>query len=344
MSIQDNTINESVAPPSSVLVTGGTGFVGAYVIRDLLGQGYKVSALRRKTNLPHFIDASLLEQVCWLDGDILDPIALADAMTGVDAVIHSAAVISFNPDDRQRMFHVNIEGTANVVNAAIENNVKRFVYVSSVAAIGKSSNGSLLNEKNNWQENKLNTNYAISKHSAEMEVWRGIGEGLNAVIVNPSTVLGYGDWHNSSSALFRNIYEGFPWYSNGATGFVDVEDVSRAIVRLLATNIHSERFILNGDNWSYRRLLETIAEGFNKRKPYREATPFLAGMAWRIEKLRSLITGKRMLLTRESAMVGRGNTRFDNRKIREALPGFTFTDLEETIKKACDRYASNKQL
>ncbi|HUQ66629.1 MAG TPA: NAD-dependent epimerase/dehydratase family protein [Flavitalea sp.] len=326
-------------PPSTVLVTGGTGFVGSYVIRDLVREGFKVKALRRKRVVPFYIPAEILRDVQWIDGDILDTYLLDEAMQNADAVIHTAGKVSFQEKDRNELFNINVEGTANVVNAALQNNIRRFIHVSSVASLGKRNNGSMVNEESTWQENKLNTNYAVSKYYGEMEVWRGIAEGLNAVIVNPSTILGYGDWNSSSNALFKNAYNGFPWYTNGVNGFVDIEDVSCAIVKLLATNISSERFILNGDNWSYRKLFNTIADSFGKKRPYRRATPLLSAVAWRLEKLRSFFTGKKVILTKEAAKVALSNTNFDNHKILDALPGFTFTNLEQTIKKACVRYA-----
>lgn len=330
--------DEGIRPPATVLVTGGTGFVGAYVIRDLVLAGYTVKAMRRKPALPFYIDDSILRKVEWIDCNILDTAGLEEAMENADAVIHSAALVTFSGKQSDELFSTNIEGTANVVNAAVEKKIKRFIHVSSVASLGKRKNGSVVNEESKWQENKLNTKYAVSKYYGEMEVWRGIAEGLEAVIVNPSTILGYGDWNRSSSAIFKNAFDEFSWYSNGVNGFVDIEDVSRAIVSLLATNIRSERFILNGGNWSYRKVLNTIADGFGKKRPHREATPFLASVAWRLEKLRSFITGKNVLITRESAKIAQSNMNFDNSKILKALPGFNFTDLEQTIQKACDRY------
>lgn len=326
---------------STVLVTGATGFIGAYVTRDLVRAGYRVKALRRKPGYPSFIGQEIFDKVEWIDCDVLDIVGLEEAMTNTNAVIHSAAKVSFWKKERDELLKVNIEGTANIVNAAIQNNIQRFIHVSSVAAIGRKKDGTIVNEDIKWADSKLNTTYATSKHRSEMEVWRGIAEGLNAVIVNPSTVLGYGDWNSSSSAIFKNVYENFPWYSNGVNGFVDVEDVSAAIVSLLSLDIHSERFILNGDNWSYKKLFDTIAGEMGKRKPRKEATPFLAGIAWRIEKLKSIITGNKPLLTKETAKIARSNTRFDNNKIRAALPGFEFTPLEETIRKACSNYLSN---
>lgn len=339
MNIQPlNRNGHPVLPPSVILVTGGTGFVGTYVIRDLIAAGYKVKALRKTSPIPTYLNASVFGEVQWLDGDVMDPVGLEDSMIGTDAVIHTAAKVSFHENDRDEMFNVNLEGTANVVNAALEKNIKRFIHVSSVASLGKRKDGTIVNEDNKWIENKLNTNYAISKHYGEMEVWRGIAEGLPALIVNPSTILGYGDWNSSSCALFKNVYKGIPWYTNGVNGFVDIEDVSRAIVMLLATNIQSERFILNGENWSYRKLLNTIADGLEKKRPYKEATPILASMAWRLEKIRSLFTGRKAMITRESAKISRSNTNFDNSKILRSLPGFSFTKLDETIKNACAKY------
>lgn len=301
-------------------------------------KGYRVSAIRRSDKLPAFIPAVIFKDVEWIDGDILDTNILENAMEGIDAVIHSAAKVSFVATEQQSMFKTNIEGTANVVNAALLKNVKRLVHVSSVASLGRTANGETVTEKKQWEDSNINTNYAISKYNAEMEVWRGIGEGLNAVIVNPSTILGYGDWNNSSCAIFKSSYNEFPWYSNGINGFVAVEDVARAIVLLMESDISNERFIINGDNWTFRQLFNAIASAFGKKQPHREATPALAAIAWRIEKVKSLFSGTPPLLTKETARVAQTATYFDNSKIRSALPGFAFTPLDECVKNACNHY------
>jgi nucleoside-diphosphate-sugar epimerase len=337
--------NHDPAPGiSSVLVTGGTGFVGAYIIRDLVKSGYKVKALRRNMNVPLFIDPAVMDKVEWFHCDVLDILGLYEAMQDIDAVIHSAAIVSFDSADRETLLSTNIEGTANVVNAALDSKISRFIYVSSVAAIGKSLKGEVIRESTKWQENKYTTAYALSKHHAEMHVWRAIAEGLNAVIVNPSTVLGYGDWNASSSRLFKNAYEGFRWFPGGSTGFVDVEDVSAAILRLLTTNIHSERFILNADTWSYKKLFDTIAEAFGKKGPSMKATKLMAAMAWRLEKVLSLVTRKKPLLSRETALISQTNNVYDNSKILAALPGFAFRRLDETIVRACEQYKNQNRL
>src|SRR5882757_4792125 len=239
------------------LVTGGTGFLGAYIIKELVEKGHTVRAIRRSDTVPFFIPADIWKKVEWIPGDILDLVGLEEAMEGVDAVIHAAAKVSFAGRDRRELFHSNIEGTANMVNMALIKNIRRFVHVSSVGALGRTAHGERVTEEKKWTDSKLNTSYAISKFYGEMEVWRAIGEGLPAVIVNPSTILGYGDWNTSSCAIFKNIYREFPWYSNGINGFVDVVDVANAVVALLESNITGQRYILNGDNWSFRQLFNS---------------------------------------------------------------------------------------
>lgn len=237
------------------------------------------------------------------------------------------------------MYHVNIEGTKNVVNAALEQGVKRIVYISSVAAIGRKLSGNTVNEKAQWEDSRLNTHYAISKFKAELEVWRGMAEGLEGVILNPATVLGFGDWNQGSSGLFKNAYKEFKWYTNGVNGFVDVEDLARAAVLLTQSDITEERFIICNDNWPFRRLFDTMADHFNKKRPSKEATPFLSELAWRLEKFKSFFSGKKPLLTRESAKVANSHTRFDNSKLLKAFPAFKYTPLEQTIARACARYS-----
>ena len=321
-----------------VLVTGGTGFLGAYIIQNLVANGSEVSALRRSSNPPFFLSPSTIDKVKWIQGDVLDVVSLSEAMEDVDSVIHSAAIVSFTSKDRHQMYKVNIEGTANVVNAAIENNIKRFVHISSVAALGRKINSELVSEDRKWEEDKMNTNYAISKHKAELEVWRGFAEGLEGVILNPSTILGFGDWHQSSCSIFRNAYKEFAWYTNGINGFVGVEDVAEAAVQLLYSNLTEKRFIVNSENVSFRELFDVIAEDFDKKKPHREATKFIGSLAWRWEALGSFISGKKPLLTRETAKVAHCQTSFDNSALLKALPLFAFTPLKLVVKNACEKY------
>jgi nucleoside-diphosphate-sugar epimerase len=322
-----------------VLVTGGTGFLGSYIIKELVEKNYPVRATRRRTSkFPFYIPAEIFKKCEWVEGDILDIVSMEEAMEGVDTVIHSAAMISFHKGDRKQMYQVNIQGTANVVNVALEKNISRFVHVSSVAALGRSKMGGHVNEEKEWQGNNTNTHYAISKYRSEMEVWRAIGEGLNAVIINPSTVLGYGDWNTSSCRIFKTIYDEFSWYTTGSNGFVDIEDVAKATVLLMESNISEHRFIASAENWSFQQLFNTIADGFGKKHPHRKATPFLGSIAWRMERIKSLFADSKPLLTKESARVAHSNTFFGNAKLLKAFPEFSFTPLQESIQKACKNY------
>lgn len=327
-----------------VLVTGGTGFLGAYILKELVEKGNRVRAIRREGRAaPFFIPAAINEKVEWVNGDLLDTADLEAAMAGVDVVIHSAGKVSFDSRDRNELFQVNVEGTANVVNIAIESQVKKFIHISSVASLGRTSSGETVSEEKEWEESGLHTTYAQSKYKGEMEVWRGAAEGLDTVILNPSTIIGYGDWNESSCRLFKNVYEEFPYYTNGINGFVYVEDVAAAAVRFSQSAVSGERFLVNGENWSYRELFNGIADEFKKQRPTRNATPFLAQVAWRMEKVKSLFTGKPALLTKETARVAGTTTYFDNSKLRLALPDLRLTPLSEAIRISCKQYLAVPQ-
>jgi nucleoside-diphosphate-sugar epimerase len=321
-----------------VLLTGGTGFLGAYILKNLIEKGFTVRATRRSAALPFFIPSEILEKVEWVDADVLDVVSLEDALEGVWAVIHAAAIVSFDRKDRDKMYQVNVEGTANVVNCAVESGVKRLIHVSSVAALGRTSRKEMVTEEKKWEDNSSNTHYAISKHHAEMHVYRGFAEGLEGVVINPSTILGYGNWHQSSCAIFKNAYKGFNWYTKGINGFVGVEDVAEATVQLLESDISQERYILNAENWPFQKLFNTIADNFGKPRPAREATKAMGELAWRMESMKAMLTGSKPLLTRETAKVAQSQTSFDNSALCAALPGFSFTPLETVIANSCEKY------
>jgi dihydroflavonol-4-reductase len=328
---------------TKLLITGGTGFLGSYIIKALIEKGYAVRAIRRSNKLPFYIPKEIFDKVEWVDGDILDVISLEEATQGIDTVIHSAAIVSFHKRDREMMYRVNVEGTANVVNAALELNVKRLIHISSVAALGRTMTGGSVNEEKKWEESKANTHYGKSKYKGELEVWRGISEGLTGVVLNPSTILGYGDWNTSSCAIFKNIYEEFKWYAPGLNGFVDVEDVARAVIAILESNINEQRFIVNGDTWAFKKLMDTIADNFGKKRPPKQSTSFLLNLAWRMEKVKSFFSGKNPLLTRETARIAMSKTYFENEKLLKILPGFSYTPLEQTIRQATQKYLEQVQ-
>lgn len=314
-----------------ILVTGGAGLLGKELITRLLNEGKQVRAIYNKTKLDNF-DSKNLEQV---QCNILDVIGLEELMQGVDQVYHCAAVVNFNPKRKQEMFKVNIEGTANVVNAALDAGVKKMVFVSSVAALGRIREDELINETMNWTEETSNSSYGQSKYLAEMQVWRGIGEGLDAVMVNPVIILGPGDWNGGSSQIFKSMYNEFPWYAEGTTGFVDVRDVVKAMIELMNSNITAERFIISAENRSYADVFGLIAKAFGKKPPNKKVTPALAKIIWRLEAIKSYFSGKDPLVTKETAATALAMANFDNSKLKRFLPEFTYRKIEDSITDTC---------
>ncbi len=314
-----------------ILVTGGAGLLGKALITELLLAGKPVRAIYHKTQLADFNDENLQQVQC----DILDVVGLEEAMQGVQQVYHCAAIITFNPKRRQEMFKINIEGTANMVNAALDAGVQKMLYVSSVAALGRLREDKMVDETMNWTEETSNSSYGQSKYLAEMQVWRGIGEGLDAVMVNPVIILGPGDWNGGSSQIFKNVYNEFPWYADGITGFVDVRDVVKAMMQLMNSPVTAERFIISAENRSYDDVFNLIAKAFGKKPPHKKVTRGIAKMVWRLEAVKSYFTGKDPLVTRETAATAMAKVHFDNRKLTRFLPGFTYRKIEESIADTC---------
>ncbi len=314
-----------------VLVTGGAGLLGKELIAQLLHEGRQVRAIYNRTQLTDLTNSNLQQFQC----DVLDVIGLAEAMQGVEQVYHCAAVISFNPRRKQHMFKINIEGTANVVNAALDAGVKKMVHVSSVAALGRIREDVVINESMNWSEETSNSSYGQSKYLAEMHVWRGIGEGLDAVMVNPVIILGAGDWNNGSSGIFKSAYNEFPWYTEGTTGFVDVRDVAKAMILLMNSSISAERFIISAQNRQYADVFNLIAKAFGKKPPHKKVNPFLANMVWRWEAIKSFFTGKDPLLTKETSRTAMAKVNFDNSKLKKHFPAFEYRTIEESVTDAC---------
>ena len=320
-----------------IFVTGASGLVGSHLIKSLLAKDKQVVALYRQT-IPSFEGA---EKVNWILGDILDVVSLTKAMQGVTQVYHCAAIVSFSPKQKQQLFKINIEGTANVVNAALSAGVKKMVYVSSVAALGRIREDKPIDETMNWTPETSNSAYGQSKYLGEMEVWRGIAEGLNAVMVNPTIILGNGNWEDSSTKIFKNVYNEFPWYTTGSTGFVDVKDVAKIMIDLMQSNINAQRFIVSAENKTYQQVFNLIAKGFGKKQPAKKVTPFFAALAWRVEAIKSWFTKNDPLLTKETTKTALAKVTFDNSKLLKHLPNFTYTKIEDTIERVCKELKTN---
>ena len=321
----------------NVFLTGITGLLGNEIAKQFLAKGYTLTALVRdpeKVQNRH-------PGVTYLPGDILDVVSLEEQMRGADYVVHAAAVVSFAPRDRQEMYKVNVEGTANVVNASLAASVKKLCYISSIAAFGRPSFKEMqkmekveIDEDQKWVNSSTNSHYAITKYQGECEVWRGAAEGLKSVIVNPSIILGAGDWQRSSTQLFKYVYNEKPFYPEGYLNYVDVQDVAAAVVQLTESSITDERFCVSAGTVSYKEFFDKIADRFGKKKPWFKVSAGLMGGLWRMEALKSALTGLAPLITRETAKTAQLKIVQKNAKIRETL-GFTFKTLDETLDRVC---------
>ena len=324
-----------------ILVTGGTGLVGAHLLYQICQSETKVRAIKRERSNTNFVRqvfsyytekvGLFFEKIEWVNADLLNISELDLAFQGVTKVYHCAAWISFNPKHKNKMMHTNIEGTANVVNLCLTHHIQKLCHVSSVAAIGCSRDGSSIDENTLWINSPENSYYALSKYHSEMEVWRGIQEGLNAVIICPAIILGPGKWEKGSSMLFKQVWKGLSFYTSGTNGFVDVRDVANGMIQLMEGTIKAERFILCSESIPFKKTFDYIAEALGKKKPHIKVGSFLSAVGWRIAKVISIITRKPPLITKETVLAGNSISVYDNEKIKSRL-NFRFKSVEQSCK------------
>lgn len=314
-----------------VFVTGGTGFLGGHLLHRLIEKGYHVRALYR--SIPNSkILQGIADKIEWIKGDLHDLDALEKGMSGADEVYHSAAVVSFHAEDKEDMFAINQHGTANVVNMALSTGVGRFLHVSSIAALGRKPGSIHVDEDTIFEKNETNTNYALSKFYGELEVWRGIAEGLNAVIANPSIIIGPGNfWDKGTGVMVTKVWNGLSFYPTGRSGWVDVRDVAQGMILLMEGGISGQKFILSAENLPFKTVLEDIALGLGKRRPNRPVTPFLGRLALMGDAFRAFITRSRALITKEALDNTYHQFEYDNRKFLEAFPEFRFNLVQKTV-------------
>ncbi len=314
----------------NILVTGASGLVGLELVKQLLNEGFSVTALYRSNplNISHSL---LTTRQC----NILDTSSLEDVMKEATHVYHCAALVSYDKRDQHLLYKINVEGTGNIVNACLNAGVQKLVHVSSVAALAAVPGTEFITEEMVWSKENSGGFYSKSKYYGELEVWRGIGEGLNAVVVNPSIILGVDDWNKGSTALFKSAYNEFKYYTEGITGFIDVRDVVRALILLMNSQISAQRFILNAENISYKQLFSLMATCFNKKPPHKKVTSLMADIVWRIEALKAGFTHKKQLLTKETARAAQAVKKYDNKKFLQAFPDFQFISVAQSIDHTC---------
>jgi nucleoside-diphosphate-sugar epimerase len=335
-----------------ILVTGGTGLLGSHLLLELTRSGKRVRAIKRSSSNTEMVRKvfsyyvsnpdELAGKIEWVDAELMDFGSIEDAMEGVEEVYHCGAVVSFYPKDHKTMLKVNIEGTANLVNKAIEIKVSKFCYVSSVATLGRAENNDVSTEETYWVPSKKNSVYSISKYGAEREIWRGMEEGLNAVIINPSVIMGPGFWQDNSG-LFRLVWEGLKYYTRGINGYVDVRDICTAMVRLMDENHFGQRFICSAENLSYQDFFSLIAKHFGKPAPSVNVPATMTSIAWRVEAIRSFFTGSKPEVTREMATTTSQVYTYSSEKLIKTL-NFSFRPADESIAEICGFYLSDLKI
>ena len=317
--------------------------VGTYLLYELTRKGHKVKALLRPgkkvyetRNLFNCFSSDnehLIDQIDWVEGDVLDPFSLKQAMQDVDYVYHCAAMISFNPRDLTKMMAVNVEGTANVVNACLENGIKKLCHVSSIASLGQAEKGEMIAENAKWKTSRINSGYAISKYGGEREVWRGIEEGLSAVIVNPSVIIGAGCHRKATNKLFYKIKNFIPYYISGINGYVDVRDVVNAMVILMESSVCGDRFVLNSENLSLREFFVKVADILGKPHPRIALNGnILSVLAW-FDEMRGRLTRSAPLLTRENVRAAMSKSLYSSKKFSSAY-SYSFIPITESLTEA----------
>lgn len=337
------------------LITGATGFIGSHILYRLLKSGRQVRALYRdsqKKDITRKIigyydkDADdILNNAEWVKGGLNDMQSLTENMDGINNVFHTAGLVSYATGDRRLLNTVNVKGTANIVNTCIDNGIRKLIHISSVATLGVNA-GEPADESSIWKHGSFKSDYSVSKYNAELEVWRGINEGLNAVILNPSVVIGPGIWLGAGGTLFNRISKGMSFYPAGGAGYVDVRDVADIAVRFSDNGIAGERFILNSENITHREVINLISDALGKKRPRFLLTPFLGRTACALEAAASLLTGKRPGLNINTLKTADDITTYNNSKIKDTL-GITFIPVQEavefSVKKYIEEVDGNKQ-
>ena len=323
-----------------IFVTGGTGLLGSQLLYDLVSQGKEVRAIYRSksrlSSVAHLFSyrsaengTDLFDKIEWVEGDILDIPVLMEHMKDCSEVYHCAGLVSFHPKDHSDVFKINREGTANMVNVALELGINKFCHVSSTAAVG-GDHTAPITEATKWKNGEVTSGYSLSKNAAEREVWRAKEEGLNVVIVNPSVILGPGNWNETSLTIFQTVSKGLKFYPPGSNATVDVRDVSSIMIHLMDSEIEGERYLCIASNQSFKALMTEISLQLEIDPPTKEAKRWQVEIArWALKIVKGL-TGSRSAITKETVHNLFAHKRYDTTKVEKAL-NFQFRSLSDQV-------------
>ncbi len=333
-----------------IFVTGGTGMLGSYLLWVLCKEGKEVKASKREGSSTKFVEKlfrdfnseHLLEQIEWVNTDLFSLENITENLKGSSRVYHCAAMISASPSKREEMIWNNSKISENVVNACLNAEVDKLCFVSSIAALGEDTFDGYITEKSIWKESENNSSYSVSKYFSELEAWRGITEGLKTVIINPSVILGAGDWEKGSPNLIKTLDDGLKYYTHGSSGFVYAMDVAKIMFLLMQDDkFINQNYLVSAENIPYRSLFSNIAKNIQVKEPYKYANAFLTALAWRLEWVKSKLSKKDPLITKESARTAHKQRTYSANKLLNDLD-FTFTPIDEAVKQICKQYRDAK--
>jgi dihydroflavonol-4-reductase len=333
-----------------ILVTGGTGLLGSHLLLELVREHEEVVAIKRPSSDLGEVKrvfsrtsgeaGELFRLIDWIDIDLMNYAEVERVMIDIHQVYHCAAMVSFQPRDAKRMIEFNVRSTENIVNACLETNVGRLLHVSSSSAIGRAPEGVPADESMIWARSRSHTAYSVSKFKSEMEVWRGMEEGLKAVIVNPTIILGPGFWDRGSSVMFSRVARGLKYATPGMTGYVGVRDVVTAMTQLMASEHTGERYILSAGDHTYAEILEMIAGALGQPRKMKLLPPRALRSLARLDSVVGFVTGRRSL-TPEQARAAFSRSTYSNRKVREAI-GIEFTPVGEVVERIAAIYSGKR--
>lgn len=333
-----------------VLVTGATGLLGRVIVLELLKRGKSVRATKRTTSNLDEVRKSyrfytenpddFFSKIQWIDVDFQDIHSLEKALHGIEEVYHTAAWVSFNPKDRKKMYAINIRGTKNLLYACENSGVQKFCHVSSIAVLDGLNEEGELDEDSDFNPKLNHSDYAVSKHYSEMEVWRASAEGLNVVTVNPGIIIGSGNWEQSSGTIFR-ILEKNKYTFPGGSAYVDVRDVAKICIELVEKNAFGERFIAVAENVKYFDISTIVREKMGLKKPELipeiglKAAGFLGNiLGWLIPKIRLANSANIKSVT--------SFNKVSNKKILKEID-FKFIPIEESIDFHLNNYKADQK-
>jgi len=329
-----------------ILVTGGTGLVGSHLLFELTKADQNIRALYRRTEtiekvktiFSYYLDNIDIQfkKIEWVQADLNDVPKLNAAFEGVSHVYHCAALISFAPNDYAQLNKTNTEGTANIVNLCISHSIQKLCYVSSVATMGVDPHK--ITEETTWKSEDIKNVYAITKHNAEMEVWRGIQEGVPSVIVNPGLILGAGFFNSGSGLLFKIIHKGLRYKTEGITGYVGVNDVVESMILLMNSGHTSEQYILVSDTLSFGDFTKLMSNALGVRSPKKTAKNWMLSVAWRLDWLTCIVLGRKRHLTKNMCRTLNNKNHYSSEKFLNAEKQFKFTPISKTISEVSQIY------